>query len=145
MYVLYKNPILKLSLRSLSIENKEDRMSIPSYLYNPKIISLIEDNISDGYASYDALTEFERANLAVAAMDALGEDAYEAITEHDDLRIVIHHLKMFMKTAKPEYASDLAETMVKNAIEHFEPSLTNLYAEIYDHSHLYSKNYGDVA
>jgi len=105
-------------------------MSAPLYLYTPEITHLIQDYIYDGFKSYEDLSDYEKSNLTVAAMNALGEDAHEAIVEHEDLRLVIHHMKMFIKTAKKEYATDLAETMAKNAVEYFDRSLSELYSEI---------------
>ncbi len=85
----------------------------------PSLDLLIEDYIYDGFTSFKKFTEYELSMMTIAAIDDLGDFGSEAITEHDDFWLVLHHLKMYLKTAKKEYAGDLAETMAKNATEHF--------------------------
>lgn len=106
-------------------------MTIPAYYYDQKLISLIEDYIFDGCISYDALSEHQILMLISIVMDIFGDDAYEAITESDNLQLMLRYFKMYLKTAKREYALDMAEIMVQNASEYFKDNLSALYAEVF--------------
>ncbi len=102
---------------------------VPRIFYHPNILEKIKDYIDDGKKSYDALDEYDQDQLTILCMNALGDDAYCGLIDHEDLFLTLHHLKKFIQTAKPEHAYDLAITMSKNAREHFSYDLKIVYDE----------------
>ena len=107
--------------------------NIPQVFYHQEIIDLINYFLNAGYESYRSLPEIDRQELTAACIHALGNDAYDSIIDHDDFDIVLHHFKQYLKTGKQEYALDLAETMAKNATEHFSQVLEDLFEEKFNH------------
>jgi hypothetical protein len=91
-----------------------------------EIDRLIQD---DGHKSYDSLNDMAKEDLVIIAMDCLGEDAYTAVIEVDDLAGMLSDIKGYIATGGIDEAVNLAETIKKNAIKHFESCFEELFIE----------------
>lgn len=102
---------------------------IPHCFYAHEIISFIDLWIDEGYKSYNNLDYALKETLSALCIKHLGEDAYSCIIDPGDVTQTLHHLRKYIETGQREYALDLAETMRKNAVDHFEDILSHLYEE----------------
>lgn len=98
---------------------------------NKKLVQKIEDFIGDGFYSYEKLKDDDKDDLIYLCLEHRGENAYECISESEEIRLTIYHLREFMKHRKKESAMDLVETIVKGTHEYFKSSLTEMFEEIY--------------
>lgn len=102
---------------------------IPNCFYDQEIINFIDLWIDEGYESYDKLDIGLKEKLTSMCIKQLGDDAYNCIIDPEDFTQTVHHLRKYIESGLREYALDLAETMRKNAVEHFDCLLSQLYEE----------------
>jgi hypothetical protein len=98
--------------------------------FDKELIKAIDRLIQDdGYTSYDKLDDIVKEDLTIIAMDCLGEDAYTAVIEVDDLAGMLNDIKGYIATGGIDEAVNLAETIKKNAIKHFDNCFEELFLE----------------
>lgn len=103
---------------------------IPKCYYNSEIIKLVNYYISEGYTSFRSLDENDQDKLTEKCIQVLGNDADRCITDIDEFSQTLHHFKNYLLTGKKEYAFDLAETMRRNANQHFSEVMDQLFADM---------------
>jgi hypothetical protein len=90
----------------------------------------IDDYILEGYPSYEKLPQNYKHNLVALHIKTLNQnDAFECISESDDLDVTIDKLRKFIFSGCTEEALELAETMRKNAEKYLSNKIKALYNE----------------
>lgn len=106
--------------------------TIPPCYYHPSILRLIDSYVRDDIKRYSDLEQYDKELITAQILEVLGEEAYDAIIQSDNLHSTIHHLKQYMVTGQKEYAFDLAETMSKNASVYYIDVMDLLFSERVD-------------
>jgi len=102
-------------------------INIPQCLYAPSLIKMIDLEISEGCKSYFDLDETTKELITAECMRLIGLDAYNCIIQPDDFSKTLLHLQQFMSTGNMEHGYDTLNYLRKNAVEYFEPVLTQLF------------------
>jgi hypothetical protein len=105
---------------------------IPQFLYDNRIVSIMDDAIEFGAVSFDKIKQDIRSSLAVAIIDVLGTDAYDLLIGSDNFDKTLKYFSAFLKTGKQEDAYDLLTQLRENSLDHYEFHLETLFNEIYD-------------
>jgi len=98
-------------------------------MYRKEITALVDSLIRCGYESYATLEEVDKDFLTAECLKALGTDCYNAIIEHDNFEATVEHFVRYLLKGSHSQAYELAETMRKNAVEHFTYEMDQLFAE----------------
>ncbi len=85
--------------------------------------------LDDGYKDYDSLPDDLKAELAALSIRDLGNFRHEVLVESKGCEDIIDSLLVHLLNGTLDSAENLADTMVKTAIDYFAKSLEELYAE----------------
>lgn len=97
------------------------------------LIKEIDNLILDSNChSYFDLCPSDKQALVALYMDCMGKDAFECISESDDLDISVHKLRQFIYFGNTEKAYDLADTLRRNVEKYLNKTLSKIYDERVD-------------
>ena len=93
------------------------------------LIKEIDNLIIEGHPTYYGLCDADKDYLVGLYMESMGANAFECISESDDLDITLHRLKQFILRGSTAKAYELAETMRTNAEKYLCKLIAKLYEE----------------
>jgi hypothetical protein len=96
------------------------------------LLDLIDAHISEGTTNYSDLDDASKETLVAHMIKITGTDAYECIIQPDDFTQTLHHFTQYLLKGEKEHALDLAQTMVKNAVDHYESELECVFSTRYE-------------
>ena len=102
----------------------------PEFFYDRKLVDLCHDFIDEGKYDYSQLEEDDKEDLVAMLIEVMGEESYLGLVEHDYLHLIMHNIKMFLRSANQDYSKDLMAVCTKSVLEYYLPLITPLYNEL---------------
>ena len=102
----------------------------PEYFYDKRLIEQCENFVVEGKYSFEELEADDKEDLVAMLLEVMGEESYVGLVESDNLHLIMHNIKMFLRTADRQYSKDLMEVCRESVKEYYLPMLEELYNSI---------------
>lgn len=97
--------------------------------YDQQLIKEIDLLIENDNTSFQELEDIDKDTLVTLMMKSKKQNAYECITDSNNLIEITDKLNQFIYFGSNEIAKELADLMRESAIEFYTSDLTQLYDE----------------